>query len=322
MTPPSPALSVVVAIVSDTMDERANVDLAGECLDALFDQVDAPPTEVIVPYHEKIDGIDDLRRRFPEAVYVLVDDPVVSARKAGSREHHDVIRAHGIARATGEVVGLLEDHGRPDAHWCANTVAAHRSDYAAIGGAIENGIDRPLNWAVYFCDFGKYQNPVPEGDSTLASDANTSYKRAALSSVRSTWEKKFNEIIVNGELLSQGRKIGLRRDIVVHQNRKGLRAGKALRERYVWGRSYAASRNALLSLPKRLIHAVLSPVLPVLLTLRMADTVRQRGRHVGAFLRSLPFVLLLLVSWSFGEAMGYLAGVGSEGGSDGRDVRA
>ena len=28
--------------------------------------------------------------------------------------------------------------------------------YAAIGGAIENGIDQLLNWAVYFCNFGGY----------------------------------------------------------------------------------------------------------------------------------------------------------------------
>ncbi len=31
---------------------------------------------------------------------------------------------------------------------------APRTGYAAIGGAIENGINRPLNWAVYYCDFG------------------------------------------------------------------------------------------------------------------------------------------------------------------------
>ena len=86
---------------------------------------------------------------------------------------------------------LLEDHARPDAHWAANVVAAHRQTHAAVGGAIENGIDRALNWAVYYCDFGKYQNPVPAGETPFASDANTTYKRAELESVRSVWGDAF-----------------------------------------------------------------------------------------------------------------------------------
>ena len=44
-------------------------------------------------------------------------------------------------------------------------VVAHREYYAAIGGAIENGVDRPLNWAVYYSDFGRYQNPFQSGES-------------------------------------------------------------------------------------------------------------------------------------------------------------
>jgi hypothetical protein len=303
MARPQPELSVVVAIVSDTTGPRADVRHLEGCLDALSRQRDAPPTEVIVPYHQNVEGIDGLARRFPEVQFLAVTDAEATS-DGGGREHHDVLRARGMAAARGELIALVEDHGRPDPSWCANIAAAHRADYAAIGGAIENGVDRPLNWAVYYCDFGRYQNPVPSGESGFASDANTSYKRGALESVRSLWDGRFREVVINGALISRGEKVALRPEIVVYQHREGLRLGTALRERYIWGRSYAVTRCELLSDGKRLAYAVLSPALPVLMTLRLARTARERGRF-GKFIRAMPLIAALLVSWGFGEAMGY-----------------
>ena len=304
--PPIPGLSVVVVIVSDTTERRAEVAMLTACLDALSTQVDAPPLEVIVPHHDEVDGIRELRERFPHVAFLPVTDPRVSAREQGSREHHDILRARGLVEARGEVIGLLEDHGRPDEHWSANVVAAHREDYAAIGGAIENGVDRPLNWAVYYSDFGRYQNPVPAGESSFASDANVTYKRSALDAIRASWEDSFREVVVNGILMSRGEKLALRPDIIVFQNRQGLRLGPALRERFVWGRSYAATRSALLNGPRRIAYALLAPALPVILLSRMAGTAWKRRRHFGQFLKALPFAVMLVTIWSMGEWVGYV----------------
>lgn len=238
-----PVLSVVVVIVSDTLEPRADASHLAGCLDALSHQIDAPPMEIIVPYHENVDGIEDLKRRFSHETFIPISGLEISP---GSREHHDALRARGMLAAHGDLIALLEDHARPDERWSTNIVAAHRSSNATIGGAIENGIDRPLNWAVYYCDFGKYENPLPSGDSTFASDANVSYKRSALESIRSTWETSFREVVVNGMLMSRGEKLALQSNIIVYQHRSDLRLGAALRERYIWGRSYAATRGALL----------------------------------------------------------------------------
>lgn len=148
-----PVLSVVVAIVSDTIKPRADASHVAGCLEALSHQSDAPPMEVIVPYHRNVEGIEDLKKRFSRVTFLPVTGLKLSD-KGGSREHHDILRARGLAAARGDLIALLEDHGRPHEKWCANIVAAHRAaGCAAIGGAIENGIDRPLNWAVYYCDF-------------------------------------------------------------------------------------------------------------------------------------------------------------------------
>lgn len=304
MAAPGPALSVVVAIVSDTTTPRADVDLLAGCLEALAGQVDAPPMEIIVPYHDRVDGVAGLRVRFPDIRLIEVADLAIAA--GGGREHHDVLRARGIAAARGQVVALLEDHGRPRSDWAAQVVAAHQGGPAAIGGAIDNGLDRPLSWAVYYCDFGRYQSPLPAGPSAFASDANVSYRRSVLEAIRPQWVDSFREAVVNGAMMRSGEGVALSPAIVVIQHRSDLTFGSAMRERFIWGRSYAATRSMWLSRPKQLAYALLWPALPLVMGLRIANASRQRG-HFGSFLGAAPLIAALLVSWSVGEGAGYFA---------------
>ncbi len=302
----SPQLSVVVAIVSDTTSLDYHISHLGGCLEALHRQFDAPSLEIIVPYHERINNIDDIKQQYPNVNFIFVDDLRTLTSTAGRREHHDELRARGIAAARGEIIALTEDHAHPDAGWCNCIVKAHKDSIAGVGGAIENGIDRPLNWAVYFCDFGKYQNPVPSGRSWIASDANVAYKRSALESISTVWQHSFNEIFVNSTLIENGRSLTLSPDMIVYQHRDNLDPLEAVKERYIWGRSYAGTRCEQLSLAKRIIYAVLSPVLPIVLVLRMAVNVIKKGRCVSVFLKVLPLTLLLTISWSLGELVGYI----------------
>jgi len=304
----APDLSVVIAIVSDTTgpaDARHLVD----CLGSLSSQCEENSVELIVPHLDDVVGLAEIKAQFPQVL--LLPARQVKAVSAGGREHHDVLRAHGLSAATGEVVALVEDHVRVDEQFCANVIAAHRRCDAVIGGAMDNAVDRVLNWAVYFCDFGRYQNPVPEGESPFASDANVSYKRTMLNSIRETWQASFREVVVNEALRARGEKVILCSEIVVSQNRSGLGLFDALRERYIWGRSYGATRNAMLSLPKRLILALLSPILPVVLTYRIAKTAWQRRRLFLKFVGCCHLIVLLQISWSLGECLGYLRGVRS-----------
>lgn len=304
----TPVLSIVVVIVSDTTDTRCDASHLAGCLEALARQQGAPATEIIVPHLPCVAGITKLTRRFPAVRFMAVDDLHTFRGPGGSREHHDELRARGLGVARGKIVGLLEDHARPDEHWCARMVEAHQQPFAAVGGAIENGIDRPLNWAVYFCDFGKYQNPVPAGESLYASDANVAYKRSTLESIQTVWQESFQETAVNWALRARGEKLALSPWAVVYQHRSDLRLIQALKERFVWGRSYAASRGQALSRGRRLMLAALAPVLPAVLLARMARNVVQKRRCVAPFARSFPLTALLTLSWSWGELIGYLTG--------------
>lgn len=303
----APTLSVIVVIASDTISPRADVSHLEGCLEALSKQNHPPATEIIVPHHQDVDGIEELSRHFPTVIFLPVPGASIAQRRGGGREHHDLLRSHGLKIAKGEVIALLEDYARPAPDWSANIIAAHREKSAAIGGAIENGIDRPLNWAVYFCDFGKYQNPLPSGPAKFASDINTAYKREALEAIRPLWSDAFREIVVNGALIDRGSEVLLDPKIVVHHHRTDLRLSFAVRERFIWGRSYAVTRSKIIGHPKRYLYAALSSALPIILLARMGRTAVTRGRNFPAFVRSVPYLIPLLISWSVGEMVGYLA---------------
>ena len=172
-----------------------------------------------------------------------------------------------------------------------------------------------IELGLYFCDFGKYQTRCPPGESPFVSDANVSYKRSALESIRSTWQETFHETAVNWALASRGEKLTLSPKIIVYQNRGSLRLGNALKERFIWGRSYAATRGTLAGGSKRRSMRPSPPVLPLILLARMAANVLKKRRCIGAFLKALPLTATLTVSWSSGELAGYLTGRANSSGA-------
>lgn len=303
-----PVLTVVVAVVCDTLRSRSDVTYLERTLEALSRQQEAPPMEVLVPYHAGIRGVASLRERYPQVRFLMCDNLLTYRTDVPGRDHHDELRARALLAASGEIVALTEDHGRPDPRWCANIVKAFQGDYAGVGGAIENGVDRLLNWAVYFCDFGAYQNPVSAGPTSMISDVNASYRREALEAIRPVWEQSFNQVVVNRAILERGGKLGIFPDIVVWQHREGLRLGEAVAERFVWGRSFASARCGWIGRGERLLRALTTPLLPAVLVARMAANVLRKGRLRKQFAAALPLILLLEASWSLGELAGYLSG--------------
>jgi len=300
-------LSVVVAMVSDTMESPNTIHLE-PCLAALAKQSLGGTVEIVVPHLPSVEGMAQLRQQYPDVRFLEVSDLRTYKGRSGSREHHDELRARGLAAARGRIVALIEDCGIPASDWCARIIEGHEKPAAALGGAIENGVDRSLNWAVYFCDFLRYQNPLPEGEAATASDANVSYKRVALEAIRPVWQESFHESSVNSALLAKGEKLAAAPEIVAWQHRLGLSLIQAVKERFVWGRSYAATRAKAANPRLRLFWTVFTPLLPVLIMARMTLMAWRKKRTMGAFLKALPLTIVLTVGWCCGELTGYVSG--------------
>jgi GT2 family glycosyltransferase len=301
----APRLSVVVALISGDLDDLV------ACLNALTTQQAPPSMEIVVPYDEPVAAVAGLASRFPGVRFLPVEGLDTAAARAGaSREHHDTLRTYGLRATAGEYVALTEDHAVQEPRWCAGLVSLldEHPRVAAIGGAVECGSDRVLNLAVYHCDFGRYANPLREGAAEFVSDSNVAYRREALEAIAEAWKDDYHETLVHWALVKHGLEIWLTPRVVVWQNRRTLTFGRALLERYVWGRSFAGTRCVDAPLARRLVYAMLSPLLPFVMTMRLVRGVWARRRGLLRFHVVLPFVFVLQCIWALGELVGYVTG--------------
>src|SRR5262249_18431191 len=158
--------------------------------------------------------------------------------------------------ATGMLLAILEDRGWPRPDWARAMVDLHHeNNYSAIGGAIEQGGAGPLRWAVFFCDFGRYQSPVEPGDPEYLSDINICYKREALASVREVWKERYQESLVNWALRRRGHRLHLSGRPVVIQQRGDVAIYPLLKERVHWARIFAQARGGEMSVSGCLLWA-------------------------------------------------------------------
>jgi hypothetical protein len=290
-------LSVVVVIFAG----RPYLD---RCLTSLTRQAERlEGVEIIVPLDDRLATRDELDGLFPSVRF-----PRLSGIKTFAQ-----LRAAGVHEAGGPLIAITEDQCTPASDWCTVLLEEHESEWAAVGGAVDKGYpegsdkDTALNWAIYLSDFGRYLNPVPAGPSGYLTDVNVSYKRSALQEIASLFEEEFHETTVNWALMERGHTLHLSPGVIVYQQRN-LTVSEALSERLQFGRLFAATRVAATGPARRLVYAAFSVLLPALLVLRVTRNVFGKRRHLGPYVRALPYVTMLAVAWSIGELCGYVTG--------------
>jgi glycosyltransferase involved in cell wall biosynthesis len=291
----SPNLSVVIITVYSSW-------YLEQCLTSLEHQVGAPEMEVIAVYDDRIDDVSQLREKFPCVRFHFVS----------GQQTQEKLRAAGTVFAQGKIVALTVDHCTPEENWCRRIIEEHAGPYAAVGGALEKGMqpDTAINWAVHFydyCNYGYYLNPVPRGPARDLSDGNVSYKREALNKVADIWKDSFHVSFVNRALLAGGEKLWLSPDIIVYQNRS-IDFGRAVQVAYRRGRVFGSTRVLTTGPYKRVLYTFCSLILPLLLLGRFVMNILYKRSQMAAVAKAFPFIVLLAVLWSVGEFMGYLTG--------------
>ena len=222
------------------------------------------------------------------------------------------LRALGMKHSQGAIIALTEDHCLAQSRWYERILRAHENRSGVIGGAVENeqSITRAVDWAVFFCEYGRYMNPVPNGEVTDLPGNNVSYRRELLAHISdlleggNSWE---------GDLHARLRERGVKfysdpSIIVYHKKEFALRY--FLSQRYHYSRSYAGMRTQAAPFSEKLIRAALCLALPLILTLRIGGWVVGKKRHVSMLLRTLPLIALFTVVWAWRELIGYLFGSG------------
>ena len=162
----APDISVVMA----TQNAAETIE---ECLSSLRGQSSAVQVEVITA-DSSTDGTEQLiQSKFPEVKLVHFDRPT------GIPE---LIR-EAMRRACGAVIVLTDPYCVFPSDWLEKLHGAHTSDFAVIGGAVENGrADGVVNWACYFADYGPFMLPLHRQETHLLAGNHVSYKREVLDS--------------------------------------------------------------------------------------------------------------------------------------------
>ena len=292
LEPASLKLSVVIAASND-------LPALEKTLDSLRGQVETANTEVIAVCNFEAEA--EVAKQFP-FVKCVTHASVTTVPE---------LRTRGIDLSRGEIIALVEDYCTLDEHWCAEIKKAHhQSQHPIVGGAVENHCpDKPINWAVYFHDYGKYMAPIQAGPAQSLTGMNASYDRGVLQEVQESFRDGFYEAFTNHELRIRGHQLYLEPRAVAFLN-KDYRFREIIRSYFHLARAFAGRRIADIGSTKRAMFVLGSCVLPILLPGRVFLGTVAKGNYLPKLLRALPHLFALTASWSIGEFCGYLFGEG------------
>ena len=218
------------------------------------------------------------------------------------------MRWTALRETRGEIVAAVEARCVPSENWCQILVDAHQKhpEAPAIGGPVSLRPDSAISEGLYFAEYGLYAPPLTEGPAHEISGANLSYKRRFLNDSRDLLDAGHWETHLHLRWVAAGHMLWMSQAAVRFQN--SMQPGTILRQRFHYGRGYGAARFTASG--PRLLHAAMTPLLPCVLTLRLARSAFAKGMG-RRFLRAVGWTFLFESAWSLGEAIGYLFGASS-----------
>ena len=261
----------------------------------------------------------------PEAAEIVVADcspqnpaellaaefPTVRFLHFDSKRVVPALRWSALEYTSAPIVGALESRCVAAPDWARRMIGAHEAapQAPAVGGPVSAGTHvNAFELGLYFCEYGAFAPPVEEGPAAALSSANLSYKRSDLEAQRAYLDSGCWETMLHEQWLAEGRELRLCGAAIEFHNT--MRPATALRQRFHYGRGYAAER-AQSGAGRRWLYAAFCPLLPLLLTWRVGRSALAKGMG-GPFVQALGWILLLHTVWSMGELWGYLFGADPE----------
>ena len=289
-----PELSVIVPAVNE-------LDDLVDCLAALDLQRSDVDLEVLV--------VDRLGEHVRQSVRNLA--PWARVIPVAGDETIPMMRALGFREATGDVVGVIEDHVIVPPGWArAMLDAVADGDHDIVGGSVENAATETLlDWACFLCEYSHCIPPIPEGEVDWLTGNNVVYRRELLERYRSVTDEGRWENRLHDQIKEDGTPLVCRPEIVVG-HKKHYTFGEYFSQRYLFARAFAGARVLDDQLPKRLAMGVAALALPPVLLWRTFSRILEKGKHQEWLWRSLPLISLFVLSWGVGEVIGYLRGPG------------
>ncbi|MDP9168991.1 MAG: glycosyltransferase family 2 protein [Acidobacteriota bacterium] len=266
------------------------------CLRSLTQQPEAQ--KIIVVDCSRVNPGVALAPAFPDVTFVHYDAPTSVP----------AMRWSVIDSLETELIAAVEGRCVPAADWCATLVEAHRENPAvpAVGGPIAPPLGgKAWELGLFFSEYGHFAPPLRTGPTRELSGANLSYKRDRLVLESDLLEGGRWETLLHLRWLARGNTFYMTQAEVRFENT--MKLGTFMRQRFAYGRGYAADRFERGRVLPRLAYALSCFLLPALLTFRIGRSAVDKGLGTP-FLRCLLWVVLFLTAWSAGEFVGYVVG--------------
>ena len=290
--PEEPRLSIIVP----SYNSRKTIE---RCLESLKDQNTNKDFEIIVVDSSTDDSVKFIEERFPK----------VRLYRFSERKFAGGARNFGISAAKADIIAFIDADCTADRNWVDEILKAHQSPHLAIGGSITNANpDSYIGWASYFCEFSQW---MPNSPTTLLTDvagANMSYKRKTLEEFGYFIEGTYcSDTDFHWRLQQRGYRLRFMPSILVrHHNINSFK--RFLGHEYNHGRDFAqvCVKSKNFSKLKRFIYAFCFSLIAVKLFLKISLINFENRIFLLHFFKALPLLMLGLISWSFGECVGYV----------------
>jgi GT2 family glycosyltransferase len=295
----APLLSVILATPS-TFDvvRRTTSHLLRQTVSSDFELVLVAASRQQLQLEEA--ELERLRAAFG-AVRIVETGPIHSIGRAN---------AAGIRQAAAPLVALAEDHCFPEPGWAERLIAAHQSDWAAVGPVVRNANPGSVvSWADLFIGYGPWLAPSEPREAEFLPGHNTCYKRNLLLAYGERLEALMeSETVLHWELRARGHRLyvepGAR---VAHLNFSLWRSWVPVQ--YLNGRLFAGARMRGMPALRRLLFVFGSPLIPLVRLLRVWRAAAP-GEQRRRFLACSPALVIGLLLDGAGQFVGYLAGIG------------
>ena len=289
----APTLAVAVASAGDPA-------LLEACLDALETARGrmAHAAPVVVARSSVAGDVSPLFEVRPWAKLVVVD---------GAPEI-PVLRGSAMRRVDTDWVALTEDLFLPDPEWLANLERLAKPGVDVIGGSVGNARNDAVSHAAYLTDYGTFPPERPaEADVPALTGSNVTYGPAVRATAAQWASEGEWEHVIHDRLKEEGATLSFEPSARVDHNATYV-FRELLGVRFRHGLQYARDRMAEHGSDGRIVRVLLAPLLPVLMTLRLARaTARQDMKR---FVSAAPFVVAFYCAWIAGETLAFLKGPG------------
>lgn len=272
-------------------------------LEACLDAIDQLPErkqglEVVVGRRGDLDPV----------IPVVAGRPGVRLVPAGDGANVPRLRGVALQAAAGAGwVALTEDHCLVARDWIQELERAIGGDTEVVGGGMGNAQSGPTEWAAYFSEYGFFASTraTAAGAAPSLTGANVAYGPRVRGRVAEWASGGVWENVIHERLAGEGVRMRFAPRARVLQNAL-YRFLPFCRDRYDHGVDYARDRLAQSGGAGRWLRLASVPVLPFLLTLRVARAAARED--ASSFVRALPTTFAFLAAWSVGEGIGYLRG--------------